>query len=425
MSSMPSRLSRSFPREARAESHAKRVATLIPLEESPQKQHHKQHQQPRPARHNSPAAAAAKATAAATRTAASATLSSREVPRSSSSYSMPDSSSTMPGSGATAGAGPAFAESGSRGPLKEEEVVERTRSGVGGELLVGPLGSASRGEGDQHDDERVPEEGEGAPPGLMPLGCGSRPAFGAVSPDSLPPAYTGASAGSATAGSINSGAASRMVQQHCCSPPSSPSPSPPLPSSSGGAAAATTVSPAPAAIDSSACAAVNGAASSGSAAAVAAAQDSKQAALKAMMLKAKMAADNIRLLLHAKVSWPSRARPIYRRDQQKGRGGMHRSKREDASQPTIRSQLCVRFQLLPPLSLGKSAFLRGQSLLLDYCVQTAVSQSIPLLCRKCKDLSETIMHTKGSLHFRTETSVMFLVPQSATLTRSRCSIYER
>ena len=45
MSSMPSRLSKSFPREARPESQAKRVATLIPLEDSPQKQQQRQQQQ--------------------------------------------------------------------------------------------------------------------------------------------------------------------------------------------------------------------------------------------------------------------------------------------------------------------------------------------------------------------------------------------
>ena len=317
MSSVPSRLSRSFPREARAESQAKRVATLIPPEESPQKQH--QHQQARPAMHSSPAAAkaraaaaaaaaAAKTTAAATRTTAAATTtsSSREEPSSSSSssYSMPDSS-TMPSSGATAGAGAAFAEASLRGAFTKEEVVEPTFRGGGGAFLVGRLGSASRGGGDQHDCHRAPDEGE-APPGLMPLGSGSRPAYGALSPSSLSPAFTRAAASGAIGDSINSTAAAGMVQRHCCSPPSSPSRSPPPPS--GGAA--TAVSPAPDANGSS-CVAVSGAnsgvASGGSAAGVAATQESKQAALKAMMLKAKMASDNIRLLLHAQVS---RARPM-------------------------------------------------------------------------------------------------------------------
>ena len=177
-----------------------------------------------------------------------------------------------------------------------------------------------------------------------------------------------------------------MVQQRCCSPSSSPSSSP---QSGGTTIAATTVSPA-GAIDSAcaasitsgagsvgAAAAINsGGADSVSAAAVAAAQDSKQAALKAMMWKAKMASDNIRLLLHAKVSEQGRARP---KPESRGWGAL--SDREDASQPTILVVIYVAIiYLVPgiythPVRKSKYQQVSNPTWSVTTNIRTAVSQS--------------------------------------------------
>lgn len=298
LSSMPGRLSRTFPREPRPESQAKRVATLIPLEDSSLKQ-----RQQRPAMHSPAAAgkadaAAAKveAEAATARTATVVTL-NREDPINnsrSSSSSMARSSSVAAGDCARAAN---FAETNLRSsPLKEGEMDPT----IGGALLTGPVRSVARGEHYPRGPER---EEPPRQPGVMPSGSGSRPALGAVSP-----------ASPATAGGAG--------VQDCCAP-SSPPPAP----LSGNERGAPAVSPTPPTNGSgAACAAVNGAAPvsggiNGSAAGAGVGQDSKQAALKAMMFKAKMASDNIRLLLHAKVSRPAKQGLIRGLAGGGGRGG--------------------------------------------------------------------------------------------------------